>query len=76
MAHGLVLETPKDIRELIKGWIQEVTVSGGLPFKDGGVVVQMLNIFLKSYQVELEQDIEKRVEKLEKSMERRIRERE
>ena len=63
----LKLNDPADVRNLIKSWLKDVADTGKLPFeKDGGVIVQMLNVWLKSYEMERIEDIEKRLEKLEK----------
>jgi len=61
------LKDPSDVRNLIKNWIRDVAETGELPFKGntGGVVVQMLNVWLKSYEMEKVEDIEKRLEALE-----------
>ena len=72
----LTLESPKDVRKLIKEWIQQTTVSGSLPFKDGGIIVQMLNCFLKSFQMETELEVIRRIEELERRMMKREREKE
>jgi hypothetical protein len=63
----LQLDSPADIRALIRRWIQETCEKGKLPFEGGGVVVQMLQVFLKSYEMEKLEDIEKRLDSLEKS---------
>jgi len=61
------LNAPVDVRNLIKSWLRDVAETGELPFKSntGGVVVQMLNVWLKAYEVEKIEDIEKRLEALE-----------
>jgi hypothetical protein len=62
----LELNEPKDIRELIRSWIAEVCELKILPFeKDGGTIVQLLNVWLRSYETDKLEDIEKRVEALE-----------
>jgi hypothetical protein len=63
----LKLNAPEDVRNLIKNWLRDVADTGELPFKGntGGVVVQMLNVWLKAYEVEKIEDIEKRLELLE-----------
>jgi len=63
----LKLNDPGDVRNLIKNWLRVVAETGELPFKGntGGVVVQMLNVWLKAYEVEKIEDIEKRLEALE-----------
>lgn len=62
----LKLNDPGDVRNLIKSWLKDVAETGKLPFeKDGGVIVQMLNVWLKSYEMEKVGDIEKRLEVLE-----------
>lgn len=51
----LKLKEPADVRSLIKSWLRDVAETGKLPFqKDGGVIVQMLNTWLKSYELEVE----------------------
>ena len=64
----LKLNDPADVRNLIKSWLKDVADTGELPFKGnvGGVVVQMLNVWLKAFEVEKIADIEKRLEELEK----------
>lgn len=63
----LKLNDPSDVRNLIKSWLSDVADTGKLPFeKDGGIIVQMLNVWLKAYEVEKIEDIEKRLEELEK----------
>ena len=63
----LKLNDPADVRNLIKSWLKDVAETGKLPFeKDGGVIVQMLNTWLKSYELDKISDIEKRLEDLEK----------
>jgi hypothetical protein len=62
----LELKEPKDIRELIRQWISEACELKRLPFeKDGGTIVQLLNVWLHSYETDKLEDIEKRVEALE-----------
>ena len=59
------LEEPKDVRSLIKSWLADVCDSGALPFEGGGIVVQMLNVWLKSYEMEKMNEVEKRLLELE-----------
>jgi hypothetical protein len=62
----LTLNDPKDIRELIRQWLQEACELKRLPFeKDGGTIVQLLNVWLRSYETDKMEEIEKRLEKLE-----------
>jgi hypothetical protein len=62
----LELKEPKDVRELIRQWISEACEMKRLPFdKDGGTIVQLLNVWLRSYETDKLEDIEKRVEALE-----------
>jgi hypothetical protein len=65
----LKLSNPGDVRNLIKSWLKDVAETGELPFKGntGGVVVQMLNVWLKAYEVEKIEDITKRLDALEQS---------
>jgi len=66
--NDLKLECPKDLRDLIKTWISEACELKELPFKkDGGIIVQMLNLWLKSYEVDKIKDLEDRIEVLEDS---------
>lgn len=68
----LKLNDPGDVRNLIKSWLKDVAETGKLPFeKDGGVIVQMLNTWLKSYEMEKIENIEARLEELEKDRETR-----
>ena len=67
----LKLNDPADVRNLIKSWLRDVADTGKLPFeKDGGTIVQMLNVWLKSYEMEKVGDIEKRLEVLEAEREK------
>lgn len=61
----LKLNEPKDVRALIKQWIMEVRNTGELPFQNGGVIVQMLNVWLKSYELEKVSELEKRIQVIE-----------
>ena len=63
----LQLENPRDIRELIKSWIVETCDRGKLPFEGGGTIVQLLNCWLRSYEVEKMSDLEERVLALEET---------
>lgn len=68
----LKLNDPSDVRNLIKSWLKDVAETGRLPFeKDGGTIVQMLNCWLKAYEVEKIADVEKRLEALEADKETR-----
>lgn len=62
----LDLKDPKDIRELIRQWLQEACELKRLPFeKDGCTIVQLLNVWLRSYETDKLEDIEKRLAALE-----------
>jgi hypothetical protein len=63
----LKLKDPSDVRNLIKSWLSDVIATGDLPFEKGigGVVVQMLQVWLKSYEIEKLEDVEKRIKALE-----------
>ena len=65
MARKIKLNSPEDLRELIRGWIQEVTNDGKLPFENGGVIVQMLQVWLRSYELQNLKDLQDRVAALE-----------
>jgi len=65
------LNEPKDIRRLIRDWIREVSETGQLPFQNGGVIVQLLNTWLKSYELEKIPEMEARIKELEDDNERR-----
>lgn len=67
---SLQLESPADIRALIRRWIIETCEKGKLPFEGGGVVVQMLQVWLKSYEMEELADIKKRIDALEAAQKR------
>ena len=71
----LKLKEPSDVRNLIKRWLAEVAETGELPFKGntGGVVVQMLNTWLKSYELEKLEDVEKRLIVLEEAKDQYLR---
>ena len=64
------LNEPKDIRRLIRDWIREVSETGQLPFQNGGVIVQLLNTWLKSYELEKIPELETRIKELEEHQER------
>ncbi len=62
----LDLDGPKDLRELIRSWIAEACERKRLPFeRDGGTIVQLLNVWLRTYETEKLEDIEKRLAALE-----------
>ena len=65
----LKLNNPGDVRNLIKAWLRDVAETGELPFKGntGGVVVQMLNVWLKSYELDKMAEIEARLKALEEA---------
>ena len=60
------LEEPRDVRQLIKACLAEICDTGKLPFEGGGTVVQLLNVWLRSYEIEKVSDLEERVKALEK----------
>ena len=64
----LKLNDPSDVRNLIKSWLRDVSETGTLPFENGGVVVQLLNTWLKSWELDKISDIEKRLDALEKGV--------
>jgi hypothetical protein len=64
----LKLNDPGDVRNLIKSWLRDVSETGTLPFENGGVVVQLLNTWLKSWELDKISDIEKRLDALEKGV--------
>ena len=67
----LDLKDPKDIRELIRQWLLEACELKRLPFeKDGGTIVQLLNVWLRSYEADKLEDIEKRLAALEDGKQR------
>ena len=51
---------------MIKAWLAEICDTGKLPFEGGGTVVQLLNVWLRSYEIEKVSDLEERVKALEK----------
>jgi hypothetical protein len=61
------LEEPQDVRQLIKAWLAEICDTGKLPFEGGGTVVQLLNVWLRSYEIEKVSDIEERITAMEES---------
>jgi hypothetical protein len=65
MAEFIKLESPADVRALIQTWVNEVNKTGKLPFEQGGVVVQLLQVWLKSYEVQKVEEIEERISILE-----------
>ena len=57
---------PEDIRRQISKWISYACDTGELPFiKDGGIIVQLLNVWIKSYEITKLDEIESRLEALE-----------
>ena len=70
---GLKLKEPADVRALIRDWLRTVIETGTLPFDKaiGGITVQMLQVWLKSYEIEKIADVEKRLEALEADQETR-----
>jgi hypothetical protein len=67
---GLKLDEPKDVRALIRQWLREVSETGNLPFQNGGVIVQLLNTWLKSYELEKISVLEGRLVELEEIQKR------
>jgi hypothetical protein len=66
MTTELKLDNPKDLRELIRQWIVDSCELKHLPFeKDGGTIVQLLNVWLRSYETDKLEDFEKRIAALE-----------
>jgi hypothetical protein len=65
MTKRLRLNKPRDVRALIKDWLRDVCETGELPFQNGGVIVQLLNTWLKSYELEKVSELEKRIKELE-----------
>lgn len=62
----LQLQNPSDIRELIRTWIAEACELKRLPFeRDGGTIVQLLNVWLRSFELEKMSDLEERIKALE-----------
>jgi len=66
----LKLNSPGDVRNLIKSWLRDVSETGTLPFETGGVVVQLLNTWLKSWELDKISDIEMRLTDLEHKIEK------
>jgi hypothetical protein len=66
MTDEIPFDEPKDVRALIKEWIMDACANGQLPFKkDGGIIVQLLNTWLRSYEAEKQSELEERIEALE-----------
>ena len=63
------LNEPKDVRRLIRDWIREVSETGQLPFQNGGVIVQLLNTCLESYELEKNPELETIIKELEEHQE-------
>ncbi len=59
------LDNPKDVRELIRKFIMEMD-EDGLKIGNPGAVTQMLNVFLRAWELEQNSEIEKRLSNLEK----------
>ncbi len=62
----LQMENPKDVCNLIRQWIQSINDKGELPFSNAGTVVQLLNVFLRAYELNQETEMNKRLSDLEK----------
>jgi hypothetical protein len=67
------MNEPVDVRNLIKQWLRDVVETGNLPFesKVGGVVVQMLNVWLRSYELQKIPEIEQRLVNLELAVQKK-----
>ena len=67
MTKRLKLNEPADVRNLIRQWIRDVVETGNLPFesKVGGVTVQLLNVWLRSYELQKIPEIEQRLAAIE-----------
>ncbi len=63
----LNLDSPKDVRELIKKFIQEMD-EDGFQIPQPGAVANLLNVVLRCYEMEQEQEIVKRLDILEKKI--------
>ena len=63
----LKLDEPSDVRNLIRSWLRDVAETGELPFKGniGGVVVQLMNTWLRAYEAGELEEIEARLSRLE-----------
>ena len=64
------MNSPGDVRNLIKSWLRDVSETGTRPFETGGVVVQLLNTWLKSWELDKISDIEMRLTDLEHKIEK------
>lgn len=62
------LDNPRDVCILIKKYIDEINGDGELPIKNPGSIAQLLNIFLRAWELENNKEIEKRLEKIEKRL--------
>ncbi len=62
------LENPRDVCKLIKGYIEEINSDGELPIKNPGSIAQLLNIFLRAWELNNNTEMEKRLEKVEKQL--------
>jgi len=73
MTKRLKMNEPVDVRNLIKQWLRDVVETGNLPFesKVGGVVVQMLNVWLRSYELQKIPEIEQRLVNLELAVQKK-----
>ena len=65
------MKDPSDVRNLIKRWLADVIETGNLPFEKGtgGVIVQMLHVWLRSYELDKLEDVEQRLAALEAARE-------
>jgi hypothetical protein len=59
------MESPRDVREFIKDFIVKIN-SGELDLKNPGVTCQLLNVWLRAYELEQNLEIEKKIAALEK----------
>jgi hypothetical protein len=62
-----MLKTPADVRHQISEWIAFACANGRLPFENGqgGVIIQALNAWQKSYENEKLAEIERRLDELD-----------
>ena len=67
-ARGLSLRTPADARRAIKKIVTKIFKEGS-EIENAGRVANLLNTFLRAWEIEKVSDVEKRLDKLEQSVE-------
>ena len=67
-ARGIALRTPADARRVIKKIVTKIFKEGS-EIEHAGRIANLLNTFLRAWEIEKVSDVEKRLDKLEQSVE-------